>query len=390
MNFERYHLQQKLEEQNLIYSQQNSQNLPINSQQSYFHFMEKELFPSKKTQPYQASIQAPLFLGSKFSYSNKPKFRQISTSPFKVLDACYLQDDFYINVLDWSKGNSISIGLNNIVYQWNFVSQEVFKVFETSQEQDEISSVSHDLLSNSLILSTNFGTALLFDEQLRQIRSFRTSQDRVGVSSLRGNQLLLGDKLGRVFRYDIRQKSPVHIYEHHSQEVCGLKWSPNGEYFASGGNENKLLVHSTRIEEPIFHFKHKAAVRAIGWSTRKPKQLATGAGTADRKLRLFDMNKMKLEKEKETGSQICSLAFSPISNELYTSHGFSENEINIWDSRSLEKKVSLKAHTARVLFMALSPDGNVLASGAGDETLRFWDLNLKKEEKKDFFLKSDI
>ena len=28
----------------------------------------------------------------------------------------------------------------------------------------------------------------------------------------------------------------------HRQEVCGLKWSPDNQYLASGGNDNKLFV----------------------------------------------------------------------------------------------------------------------------------------------------
>ncbi len=31
--------------------------------------------------------------------------------------------------------------------------------------------------------------------------------------------------------------------------------------------------------------------------------------------------------------------------------------------------------------MALNPTGNILVSGAGDETLRFWNLNLKKGDR---------
>ena len=37
-----------------------------------------------------------------------------------------------------------------------------------------------------------------------------------------------------------------------------------------------------------------------------------------------------------------------------------------------EKICSLTGHTYRVLYLALSPDGETIVSGAGDETLRFW------------------
>lgn len=33
---------------------------------------------------------------------------------------------------------------------------------------------------------------------------------------------------------------------------------------------------------------------------------------------------------------------------------------------------TLSGHTYRVLYLAMSPDGQTIVTGAGDETLRFW------------------
>lgn len=50
------------------------------------------------------------------------------------------------------------------------------------------------------------------------------------------------------------------------KKVCGLKWSPNKEYLASGGNDNQLLVWSLRRNEPIQTYtEHNAAVKALAW-----------------------------------------------------------------------------------------------------------------------------
>jgi len=42
--------------------------------------------------------------------------RKISKSPYKVLDAPQIRDDFYLNVLDWSANNIVSVALENSVY----------------------------------------------------------------------------------------------------------------------------------------------------------------------------------------------------------------------------------------------------------------------------------
>ncbi|CAG8240903.1 unnamed protein product [Penicillium salamii] len=40
----------------------------------------------------------------------------------------------------------------------------------------------------------------------------------------------------------------------------------------------------------------------------------------------------------------------------------------------MEQIVSLTGHTFRVLYLAMSPDGQTVVTGAGDETLRFWKI----------------
>jgi cell division cycle 20-like protein 1 (cofactor of APC complex) len=40
----------------------------------------------------------------------------------------------------------------------------------------------------------------------------------------------------------------------------------------------------------------------------------------------------------------------------------------------MAKLTTLTGHTMRVLYLAVSPDGQTVVTGAGDETLRFWSL----------------
>jgi len=51
----------------------------------------------------------------------------------------------------------------------------------------------------------------------------------------------------------------------------------------------------------------------------------------------------------------------------------------------MEKNVTLTGHTYRVLYLAMSPDGQTIVTGAGDETLRFWNVfpSSKNENEKD-------
>lgn len=139
------------------------------------------------------------------------------------------------------------------------------------------------------------------------------------------------------------------------------------------------MVFSPKTRFPIMKKRHNAAVKAIDWSSKQRGILASGGGTADRKIKLWNVNKQYLINEIDTGSQVCTIKFSKKENEIISTHGFSQNEISIWDSKSLTKLKSLYGHSQRVLFQSLSPNGDYVVTGAGDETLRFWDLNYKKE-----------
>ena len=40
----------------------------------------------------------------------------------------------------------------------------------------------------------------------------------------------------------------------------------------------------------------------------------------------------------------------------------------------MKKIQTLTGHTTRVLYLGMSPDGENIVTGAGDETLRFWNV----------------
>jgi cell division cycle 20-like protein 1 (cofactor of APC complex) len=66
--------------------------------------------------------------------------------------------------------------------------------------------------------------------------------------------------------------------------------------------------------------------------------------------------------------------WSKTCNEIVSTHGYSLNQIIVWKYPSMQKLVTLTGHTYRVLYLAMSPDGQSIVTGAGDETLRFWNV----------------
>jgi cell division cycle 20-like protein 1, cofactor of APC complex len=46
----------------------------------------------------------------------------------------------------------------------------------------------------------------------------------------------------------------------------------------------------------------------------------------------------------------------------------------------MKRLATLTGHSYRVLYLAMSPDGTTLVTGAGDETLRFWNVFPPKKQ----------
>lgn len=255
---------------------------------------------------------------------------------------------------------------------------------------------------------------------------------RVGALAWNDHILTSGSRDRLIYHRDVRQPDQwLRKLVGHKQEVCGLRWNCDDGQLASGGNDNKLMVWEKLNKEPTFKWsEHCAAVKAIAWSPHQRGLLVSGGGTADRTIKFWNTllsphgpsaaaaaaaaantfssttpsaaaaapslssntgispdllvppassAPPNLLSSLDTGSQVCNLAWSRNSNELVSTHGYSQNQIIVWKYPSMQQVVSLTGHTYRVLYLAMSPDGQVIVTGAGDETLRFWNAFKKKE-----------
>lgn len=182
------------------------------------------------------------------------------------------------------------------------------------------------------------------------------------------------------------------------------------------------MVWNGLDSRPMLRYNdHSAAVKAITWSPHQRGLLASGGGTADRHIRFWNTTSNACLQATDTGSQVCNLAWSISVNELVrttntltyrptckiklsaltpycpqvSTHGYSQNQVAIWSYPSMAQIATLtvhhasiqrdcnsrqplssstKGHSTRVLYLAMSPDGQTAVTGAGDESLRFWNV----------------
>jgi len=110
------------------------------------------------------------------------------------------------------------------------------------------------------------------------------------------------------------------------------------------------------------------------WSPFQSRVLATGGGTNDRCIKLWNISTGTLVKSIKTESQVSSLLWSEEYREILSSHGFPQHQLTLWKYPELTKVGDMRAHTGRILQMSLSPDKTTVASISADETLRFWKI----------------
>ena len=92
--------------------------------------------------------------------------------------------------------------------------------------------------------------------------------------------------------------------------------------------------------------------------------LASGGGTADRTIRFWNTSTNQPLQSIDTGSQVCNLVWSKSTNELVSTHGYSQNQIVIWRYPSLTQVAKLTGHTTRVLYL-VSVEGGGGGGGEG-------------------------
>ncbi|EKV16567.1 Cell cycle regulatory protein (Srw1), putative [Penicillium digitatum PHI26] len=301
--------------------------------------------------------------------------RYVNKVPYKVLDAPDLQDDFYLNLVDWGSSNILGVGLANSVYMWNSHTGGVTRLCEL--KDDTVTSVSWIQRGTHLAIGTGKGLVQIWDaEHCRRLRTMIGHTNRVGALAWNDHILTSGSRDRLIYHRDVRSPDQyIRKLSGHKQEVCGLKWNTEDGQLASGGNDNKLMVWDKLSETPLYRFSgHNAAVKAIAWSPHQHHLLASGGGTADRTIKFWNTQTGSMIKEVDTGSQVCNLSWSKNSDEIISTHGYSQNQIVIWKYPRMEQIVSLTGHTFRVLYLAMSPDGQTVVTGAGDETLRFWKI----------------
>ncbi|KAI8934681.1 hypothetical protein NX059_008372 [Plenodomus lindquistii] len=199
-------------------------------------------------------------------------------------------------------------------------------------------------------------------------------------------ELLVGDEIGHIYIYSVEWPSEtqsaifgwhgamtlVARLSIHTQQICGLTWSIDGELFASGGNDNNCYLFETRkvlqsspsnrdqdsdrrpttvdvregpsgesiytvntrpspiLRLPQTSAKHKwtlnAAVKAIAFCPWQRSLIAISGGSNDRCIHFYHTRSGACLATIDCAAQVTSLIWSQTRREIAATFGFTQPE----------------------------------------------------------------
>jgi len=148
--------------------------------------------------------------------------------------------------------------------------------------------------------------------------------------------------------------------------VQGLRWTPDGDIVAIGGNDRtvKLLSPEGALIAEIQ--ANQATVNSLGW-TSAGDTLATGG--SDGTLKLWTREGVLITKVQANQGEIYSLGWSADRAVLATSG--SDGTLKLW-AREGTLITEIQANQGDVKSLAWTADGTVLATSGSDGTVKLW------------------
>ncbi|KAJ4728932.1 cell division cycle 20.2, cofactor of APC complex-like [Melia azedarach] len=321
---------------------------------------------------------------------NSPKQcqpRRLPKKEARILDAPNLRNDYYLNIVDWGRNNILAIALGQVLYLWKGESGKVQKLLEVLEGNDHPTSVSWSQDARNLSVGYMGSKLQLWDaETSKLVRNLEGHEGRVATASWNhwNNHILTsGSQDKSIINHDVRiSNSATSCIKAHDGEVCGLKWSNEGNLLASGGDDNLVYIwEPSKMSSPNFLHRfndHRAAVKALAWCPYQLNVLASGGGTQDGCIKIWNLQKGTCISNIDTKSQICGLEWNRHHKEILSGHGFSTsgdgNRLCLWKYPQMTKLGELQPQTSRILELSQSPNGLTVASAGADETLRFWEV----------------
>ena len=169
--------------------------------------------------------------------------------------------------------------------------------------------------------------------------------------------------------WDLRENL-VTTFRGHTDQINSVAFSPDGQLLVSGGDDWSFKVWNVAAGAHIATLEHitdrtRFQIKEVAFSPNG-ELLAT----AGRHVKLWDIRTQNEIATLQHDGYVWALAFSPDGQFLAAGDG--EGTVKIWDVQERDVIAQLKGDTVRVDALVFSPDDRTLASAGYDGLIKLW------------------
>ncbi|EPZ32122.1 wd-repeat protein [Rozella allomycis CSF55] len=153
--------------------------------------------------------------------------------------------------------------------------------------------------------------------------------------------------------------------------ILELDWSPNSERIFTACSDKTVGIYDVIVGKNIRKLKgHQNIINSVNCLRREPHLIVSGSD--DKMINIWDQRQKEPVSTFTQRFQITSVSFGQVGDLVFA--GSLDNDITAWDIRNQNISYKLNGHIDTITGLRLSPDGMNILSASMDHSVRLWDV----------------